>query len=221
MLALPYSTFVLYYFLLAISEPIFAMIPLKRMPECMRREFSQRNLKYGSLERKGGNNGKLNFRQEPVEVLHVFFRIHPRPVGGPTFDSFDVPSVSSYTLSRTLDLLGSDMRNRTTVSVLISSTDERFFSTLHDWTYALFKNRTLFTQIYKCPYGNMPSYECMMNQLFRHREDRLIENNDIIYFVEDDYMHKPEATKELVDIFSSHNPCFAVPYDYGDRRVHS
>mmetsp|Transcript_14523 Transcript_14523/g.24093 ORF Transcript_14523/g.24093 Transcript_14523/m.24093 type:complete len:285 (+) Transcript_14523:408-1262(+) len=142
-------------------------------------------------------------------------------VGGPEFDSFDVPSVSSYSLSRTLDMLGSEMRNRTTVSVLISSADDVMFTTFRGWTYELFKNRSLFTQIYKCPNGNNPSFQCMMDTVFHHRKEGLIENSDIVYFVEDDYIHKPEATKELIDIFSSHDPCFAVPYDYGDRYYRS
>jgi hypothetical protein len=47
-------------------------------PECMLRNFSQRDLGYGNLERKAGNDGRLTFKVEPTEVLHIFFRIHPR-----------------------------------------------------------------------------------------------------------------------------------------------
>jgi len=42
-------------------------------------------------------------------------------------------------------------------------------------------------------------------------------NSSIFYFIEDDYLHLPTATAELVEVFISHDPCFAVPYDYADR----
>ena len=47
-------------------------------PECMQHEFSQKAKMFGNLERKAGNKGKLSFKVDPSEVLHIFFRIHPR-----------------------------------------------------------------------------------------------------------------------------------------------
>lgn len=38
--------------------------------------------------------------------------------------------------------------------------------------------------MYKCPNGNMASYNCMVETLFRHHKEGLVQAEDVIYFIE-------------------------------------
>mmetsp|Transcript_14513 Transcript_14513/g.24083 ORF Transcript_14513/g.24083 Transcript_14513/m.24083 type:complete len:194 (+) Transcript_14513:230-811(+) len=155
-------------------------------PSCATREFSQRKLRYGNLERKAGNSGKLSFKVDPSEVLHIFFRIHPRRVDNPGdgYDPYDVPSASSLSLARSLDALDDELRNRTTVSVFLNSENNMELQALWNWTNNIFHNRSLFIMIYECPLGNSESYGCMVQTLFQHHQEGLVQADDIVYLVE-------------------------------------
>jgi hypothetical protein len=62
----------------AIVAVLLGTLATGTKPDCMLQDFSQRRLMYGNLERKAGNRGRLSFKVDPTEVLHIFFRIHPR-----------------------------------------------------------------------------------------------------------------------------------------------
>mmetsp|Transcript_11604 Transcript_11604/g.11626 ORF Transcript_11604/g.11626 Transcript_11604/m.11626 type:complete len:369 (+) Transcript_11604:102-1208(+) len=201
--------------------------PFDSIPLCLTRPFLQSELRYGNLVRKYHSNGKLVFMDgiDPTENLEVFLRLHPDKRSENTaYSPYDVPSASSLSFARTLDELTEKQRNQTFISILLNGIGEgegerereRELTSWLGWVEYLFKNRTQY-QTYICPTGNVASYNCMLDLAREHMRTNANSNDTIYYFVEDDYLHLPSATSELIEVFRSHDPCFAVPYDYADR----
>mmetsp|Transcript_26502 Transcript_26502/g.44798 ORF Transcript_26502/g.44798 Transcript_26502/m.44798 type:complete len:373 (+) Transcript_26502:76-1194(+) len=179
---------------------------------------------YGNLERKSRQEGRLEFKKGEAdeEALSIYLRLSPRLDYRYWSDTeyelapFDIISASVFSLAFTLDALSHDMRKRTQLHLLVNAADPEIVSALQVWTSAVFGNRTGLLNIVECPTGKVPSKECMLDLVVDHAAAGLSERT-ILYFIESDYLHHASATQEIVDIFASHNPCIAVPYDYADR----
>lgn len=50
-------------------------------------------------------------------------------------------------------------------------------------------------------------------------EKTVIKDDDIVYFVEDDYIHRPDSVKILRDIFQSSNVDYVSLYDHPDKYI--
>jgi len=180
---------------------------------------------YGNLERRTHQEGRLEFKEEETmmeETLSIYLRLSPRVdiryYSATEFEliPLDIVSVSVLSLAFTLDALSDAMRKRTHMNLLVNGEDPTIIAALKVWTSAIFGNRTGLLSIVECPTGKLPSKECMLDLVVDHAAAGLSERT-ILYFIESDYLHHRSATQEIVDIFASHNPCIAVPYDYGDR----
>eukprot|EP01041_Mallomonas_annulata_P005352 gene5352-10701_t len=197
-------------------------IVCESLPLCLTHPFQQSTLRYGNLVRKFGSDGELVFMEgiEPTEHIEIFLRIHPdKRSENQGYDPRDLPSATSYSFAMTLDKLSDTQRNKTFVSILVNGVTDTDIQQWMDWLEFLFQNRTAY-QVYICPQGNVASYNCMM-KVARQRlqSDPKKSADTILYFLEDDYLHLPSSTSELIQIFLSHDPCLAVPYDYADRYI--
>lgn len=196
------------------------------LPKCTYRRMNVNDVGFGNLVRSPyGDDDRLYYPPE-IEIkesLLVLFRVYPARVEHAGQDPYDVPAATLYSFSKTLEELDPELRKFTTVIILISNhMDQAEFRDWTEWSNSLFANHPGTIAIYKTPTGNVESYVYMMNLINLIMEDGIPEitidnNRTIIYLLEDDYIHDKYSTRNLVDIFSSHEPCFAVPYDYPDR----
>ena len=196
-------------------------------PSCIKRKMTVNDVGFGKLNRSNIDENELVYTKENdnkgKESLLVILRLYLGRKEHYDQDRYDIPAATLYSFAQTLDKLDSELRKFSTIIVLLNGTED--LDEGNDWREYIqltLAKRIGTLAIYSTPKGNLESYQYMMTLLDHIFQDKIEgimidKKRTIIYFLEDDYLHKPESTRNLIDIFNSHEPCIAVPYDYPDR----
>ena len=122
------------------------------------------------------------------------------------------PVLGALCLMRALHHLTSEQARNTSVTIMLNGGANN--SETRAWFHKLLPTTLRTSRILTAPPGNQPSYAFQLEQILRldKADDRAI-----IFLVEEDYLHTPDAIHRLVEFFAAYNPCVASTYDYPDR----
>jgi len=191
--------------------PFFKVSKEAVYSEC--KSFSQRSRLLGPLKRNI-SNGELFFPHEDTSLQDVYLLLRYSPrredEGG-----LYLQLATSYLLSKNLQRLSIQQKNRTRAAVFLSAAyTADMYKRLEKWFYSIYAPYTKVTHVIHTKAGNEASWKYMMNYT---KYDEEVQPNTILFLIEDDYIFEANMLSDTIEFFASHNPCFVHQTDHPDR----
>lgn len=168
-----------------------------------------------------GHHGAYEWKDKtPAERFYIMYRFHPEPWPITRFLPFLSPEHHAWirvaglmSFLHSLASMNQVQQEATTVTFLFNGA-EHTARGQQRWKEFVVNRLGPFVS-WKWIHVDISNYGSFLAQC--DLSQTIAEPNAVVLWLEADYINLPSMLTELVEFFSSHEPCIVAPYDYRDR----